>query len=300
VLHTVRWSSVWKSVVVLGAALAIPSAALAQMPQQAAPKKTPSTAKFDPHDLSGVWNAGRVPLPHAEDYRLPRADNPGGGGGVNYVPKEIAENNMTPWARQYWLSQDGGKGQGGLADPLFNCDPVGFPRVLVFIHPWEIVQEPGKTWMIYEANHMWRVIYTDGRPVPKTEDLPFGPTWMGYSVGHWNGNDFVVDTIGMNDKTWLDQVGHVHSEDLHLTEDYKRTDHDTLEMSLTFDDPKAYTKSWTYGPRTWALQEGPQWEIQESFCTLAEQQVFKDTEIKIINDQKTGKGAKTADAPAEQ
>src|ERR1017187_1485594 len=117
VRHTRRWSSVLKSIVVLGMTLAIPSGLLAQMP--AAKAAPASTKAFDPHDLSGVWNAGRVPLPHADDYRLPRADNPGGGGGVNYVPRDIAENNMTPWARQKWMSQDGGKGQGGIADPLF-------------------------------------------------------------------------------------------------------------------------------------------------------------------------------------
>jgi hypothetical protein len=286
---------------VLGAALALPSMLAAQATQpQAKPAtaKPANTAKFDPRDISGVWDLSRTPMPHADDFRLPRADNPGGGGGMNVVPKEIAENNMTPWARQYWMSQDGGKGQGGLADPLFNCDPVGFPRVLSFIHPFEIVQAPGKTWMIYEANHMWRVIYTDGRQVPKFEDLPFGATWMGYSVGHWQSDDFIVDTIGMNDKTWLDQVGHVHSDQMHLTEDYKRVSHDNLQMSMTFNDPKAYTKSWTFGPRTYDIKEGPQWEIQESFCVLSEQQVFKQSEIQTLNDQKNGKGATANDAPA--
>jgi hypothetical protein len=121
---------------------------------------------------------------------------------------------------------------------------------------------------------MWRYIFTDGRPIPKKEDLPYGPTWMGISVGHWEGNTFVVDVVGMNDSTWIDQAGHPHSEDLHLTERYTRPDHDTLSMTWTFDDPKAYTKIWTYGPKRYILKTGTDWEIQESFCTLGDEQDF--------------------------
>ena len=101
-----------------------------------------------------------------------------------------------------------------------------------------------------------REIWTDGSEHPK--DL--APTWMGHSTGKWDGDTLVVDTIGLNDKTWLDEAGHVHSDAMHIVERWRRVGHDTIQINFTFDDPKAYTKPWT-GEKSIKLH--PKWQVAE-------------------------------------
>ena len=113
--------------------------------------------------------------------------------------------------------------------------------------------------MFFEFNHFVRQIYTDGRK--HFTDL--GPTWMGDSIGAWQGDTLVVDTIGFNDKTWIDRMGHPHSEDLHVVERIRRVSQDTLQIDLTINDPKAYTKPW--GGRL-NFQLRPGWNITELVC----------------------------------
>ena len=123
----------------------------------------------------------------------------------------------------------------------------------------EIMQAPGRVVVVFEYDHFVRYINTDGRQHPA--DL--SATWMGNAIGHWDGDTLVVDTIGFNDKTWLDRVGHPHSDALHLIERFRRTDHDTLVDDITIDDSKAYTKPWT-AQRVFKLK--PKWEIMEFVC----------------------------------
>ena len=187
---------------------------------------------------------------------------------------------MTPWAQALCNSEDGCKGNVGTADPYRQCEPLGPTRWVNFIHPFEILQVPGRVMMFYEIAHEWRTIYTDGRALPKPEDLVYGPSYYGYSVGHWEGNDLVVETIGLNERTWLDDLGHPYST-THLTERYHRADHDTLMVTFGFDDPKAYTKPFSWGPKPFDLKTGKQWEIGESDCLLSEQRGFDQ---KLTND----------------
>jgi hypothetical protein len=108
--------------------------------------------------------------------------------------------------------------------------------------PFQIFQMPDRVLFVFEgATHTWRAVYTDGRKHPADPN----PTYLGDSVGHWEGDTLVVDVVGFNDRTWLDQEGHPHSEQLHVTERYTRTDLDTLQYSVTIEDPIAYTKPWT-------------------------------------------------------
>ncbi len=264
--------------------LAVSPVLFAQTAAQKAPSAKPAPA-LDPHDLNGMWMRENGPLTcsivgeakceFCDTTHTCVTGTPGvAPGGINFLPTGV---HMTPWATQRWMSQDGGKGISGNADPYDRCDPPVMPNIVYgYIHPFMIVQTPGITWMIFEEAHSWRLIYTDGRPMPKAEDLPFGPTYMGFSIGHWDGNTFVIDTAGMNDKTWLDNRGHPHSEDLKIRDTYRRVDHDHMEVSFTMDDPKAYDRVWTYGPRLFDLKTGPQWEMQESYCTLDEQQKFNN------------------------
>ena len=139
------------------------------------------------------------------------------------------------------------------------CIPPGVPRVWTEPYPFEIIQLPGRILIVYEYQHLIRQIFTDGRDHP--QDLT--PTYMGNSVGKWQGNTLVVDTIGYNDKTWIDGSKHPHSDQLHTTERIERVGHDVLKIEVTIDDPKTYVKPWMV-QRIFDLKPG--WEISEQVC----------------------------------
>jgi hypothetical protein len=144
-------------------------------------------------------------------------------------------------------------------DPILSCAPPGVPRIMLLPFPWKIVQTRNEVIMIFEYDHFIRQIPTD-RP---THSRVFDMTWMGDSIGHWEGDTLVIDTVGLNDKTWLDQVGHPHSSSLHVVERLRRTDRSTLEDEITIDDPKYYAKPWT-GKLTYLLRPG--WNLSEYVC----------------------------------
>ncbi len=174
---------------------------------------------------------------------------------------------MTPWGEERFKAASAGVIDGQLdrrdeADPvLTQCAPAGLPRIFIIPpRPFEIIQIPGRVLMLFEWDHWVRQIWMDGREHPEDPD----PSWMGHAVGWWEGDTLVVDTVGFNDKTWLDQAAHPHSEQLHLVERWRRLDQEILEVQLMFDDPKTYTKPWA-GKRLFDLK--PNWEIQEEvFC----------------------------------
>ena len=123
----------------------------------------------------------------------------------------------------------------------------------------EIIQIPGRVIMLFERDHIVRQIYTDGRGHPK--DL--NPTYMGDSIGKWEGDTLVIDTIGFNDRTWVDQEGHPHTENLHVLEHLRRVNHNTLEYDFVIDDPEAYENFWT-GKKMFELKPG--WSLAEYVC----------------------------------
>jgi hypothetical protein len=154
--------------------------------------------------------------------------------------------------------------------PTLNCAPDGPPRILNLPNPFEIVQIPGRVFMFFEEQHIWRTIWADGRSLPKDPD----PSWLGYSVGKWDGDTFVIETIGFNDLQWVDPFGDPRSDKMHLTERYRRLDQDTLELQIIMDDPKAYTKVWTSPPKLHKLEKT--WEIAEWFCIVGEDKAYDD------------------------
>jgi hypothetical protein len=176
---------------------------------------------------------------------------------------------MTPWAEALFKANKpsfGPRAVGDSNDPTnpttgnsVGCFPPGVPRVYQHPFPMEIIQIPGRVLMIFEFDHYVRQIYTDGREHDK--NLP--GTWMGDSVGHWEGDTLVVDTVNFNDKTWLDRGGHPHSDALHLTERIHRVPPDLLQIDLTIDDPKAYTKTWSASQ---FFQLRPKWNLMEMIC----------------------------------
>lgn len=145
-------------------------------------------------------------------------------------------------------------------DPvLHGCYPPGVPRIYLQLLPLQIVQTRGETIMLFEYDSLRRQIFTDGR----AHDTDLGPTWMGDSVGHWDGGTLVVDTTNFNEKTWLDRMGHPHSDALHLIERFRRIDRDHMTDDVTVDDPKAYTRAWT-AHLDFVLK--PSWTLAERFC----------------------------------
>ena len=143
-----------------------------------------------------------------------------------------------PWAaalykhRQDTISKD---------DPQARCVLSGVPRENVVPYPFKIFNTKGEILVLYEALHSYRQIFMDGRKLPKDPN----PAWMGYSIGHWDGDTLVVESSGFEDNNWLDNNGHPGTESLHLTERLSRPDFGHINLAMTIDDPKAYTKPWT-------------------------------------------------------
>ena len=213
------------------------------------PAKTNSSASAtQAPDLSGVWQE-RAPA-SARSY-----------AGFAFTKEEPP---MTPWAEAKYHEAKPTFGPKAVAvedsnSPDYNCLPPGVPYIYFRPHPVEIVQGTGRVIMYFEYDHFVREIFMDGRKHP--DDLD--PSWMGHSIGHYEGDTLVIDTIGFNDKTWLDRIGHPHSDQLHLVERIRRVDHDTLQDDLTIDDPKAYTKTWN-AQLTFRLRAD--WDIGEFIC----------------------------------
>jgi hypothetical protein len=235
-------------------------ALLAQAPSQSGAVSAQIAAGTP--DLSGVW-AQRRPPATADQYWV-----------YAFSPDEPP---MTPWAEAQYKAAKPSFGPHSFPieetnDPVYHgCFPPGVPRIFLHPFPMEIVQAPGKVIMLFEYDQMRREIYTDGRP----HDTSVGPTWMGDSIGRWEGDTLVVETAGFNDKTWLDRIGHPHSGELHLVEHIRRIDRDTLLDDITIEDPKAYTKAWT-AHQYYQLKPG--WKILEQFCE--DNETFMDFEKK--------------------
>jgi hypothetical protein len=178
----------------------------------------------------------------------------------NILPNE--DPPFQPWAEALFKERDfenAHRDPDSGPDPTERCIPPGIPRTMMQPFPWEIVQARDRVIMIFEYQSLVRQIFMDGRGHPK--DLE--PTYMGHAIGKFEGDTLVIDTVGFNDKTWLDPMGLPHSDAMHVVEHIRRVDHDTLVDEYTIDDPKAYTKSWTT-QRTFKLK--PDWQIQEYVC----------------------------------
>jgi hypothetical protein len=144
-------------------------------------------------------------------------------------------------------------------DPDANCTLSGLPRIELGPRPFKILQSPDEVVILYQDYTTFRQVFTDGRPLPK--DLQ--PTWLGYSVGKWDGDTLVVETAGFNDITWLDNAGTPHSEALHVTERFHRRDKDRLDIQITIEDPKTFAKPFTV---TEHARLEPAGELTESIC----------------------------------
>jgi hypothetical protein len=155
---------------------------------------------------------------------------------------------MTPMGEERF-KQNKPEGKFSLSetnDPLSTCDPLGFPRnILNEVRGMMFVQLPDRMLVLYQYQRVWREMWMDGRELPKDIDTRDGTSsdYYGYSVAHWDGDyTFMVDTVGLDDRTWLDKGAHPHSDNMHVKERYTRVDQKTLQETVTIDDPATYTK----------------------------------------------------------
>ena len=174
-------------------------------------------------DLSGIWNAQTKYLRNlASDLK----------------PEDVP---FQPWAKTVY--DERAAGLHWKEEPDANCLPQGLPKILVAPAPWRIVQAPGYIVFVHEAFNLWWQVFMDGREFVASNDIT--PTWMGYSTGKWEGDTLVVDSRGFNGKVWLDQLGKPSTEALHVTMRFRRKDFGHMDIQITIDDPKAYTKPWS-------------------------------------------------------
>lgn len=232
------------STLVLGILLAFPTFS---------PAQSSDVPMKDGHpDLSGVWSMKRMPGQNYLGWTYTKEDPP-----------------MTPWAVERFnktkpsfgprMFEDSNDPVNPTTVNAAGCFPPGIPRIYLHPFPMEIIQQQGRVLQLFEFDHFIRQIWTDGRGHDEAE----GPTWMGDSIGKWDGDTLVVDSNNFNDHTWIDRAGHPHSDKLHVVERIRRLDKNTLQDEVTIEDPVAYTHPWG-GTMTFALH--PDWHIMEMIC----------------------------------
>jgi hypothetical protein len=228
----------------------VPAAAIPRTadgkPNLSAP--APRTADGKP-DLSGIWTTPT--------------------GYIRNLAKDLKDEvPFQPWAKTVY--DERAAGLHWKEEPDANCLPQGTPKILVAPAPWRIVQTPGYIVFVHEAFNLWRQVFTDGRELAVNGDTT--PTWFGYSVGKWDGDTLVVDSRGFNGKVWLDQLGKPSTEALHVTEKFHRKDFGHMDIQITIDDPKAYTKAWTVNVGATLSLNG---ELMEFICLENEKDTSK-------------------------
>jgi hypothetical protein len=214
------------------------------------------------HDISGTWEPANGP-----------SDGIQGTGSKSMPADGKHDPPYTPLGRQLLSRTNPGNGNrevspADIDDPVFFCNPQGMPREDLYeLRETQILQTPSKIVLLYEFAKIWRVIWTDGREFPKDPE----PRWFGYSVGKWvDDTTLVVQTMGTDERTWVDKAGRPHSGDLRIEERFHRVNHDRLELTVTIEDPKMYTKPWV------AMDKFPfkllpdDFDVREMICSPAE------------------------------
>jgi hypothetical protein len=210
-------------------------------------------------DLSGIWRAAELlPECSAEDC-IPQANLP--ADAVN-IGRTLANGlPYQPWAAALVAERTA---NGAKDDPHAHCLPPNFPRGFSFPQYFKILTTPDVLVILHEFNASYRQIFTDGRPLPVDPN----PTWQGYSTGRWEGDTLVVDSIGFRDDLWLDLSGSPMTSAARVTERFRRVSYGKLEVDVTVDDPKAYTRPWTVTLKQEIVLDT---DLIEEFCLENEQ-----------------------------
>jgi hypothetical protein len=230
-----------------------PSPGIPRLPDGKPNLSAPAPRKPDGKpDLSGIWQGDMQNLRYVGDL------------AADFKPGEFP---IQPWADA--LNKERRTGSHASEKPDAHCLPVSIPILDAApgdSFPIKIIQEPELVVILHEFFGLFRQVFLDGRALPEDPN----PTWMGYSIGHWDGDTLVVDTTGFNGKTWLDGGGHPSTDALHTTERFRRHDFGHLDIQLTIDDPKAFTKPWTVNLKRHLL---PDTELLEFVCNENEKDV---------------------------
>lgn len=238
--------------VTLSIALALSSAFVVgqggQPPRQQKRSPAATTAKLDAHDLSGIWEihghrsiGADVPPMTPEGKARFDANKPTRGRFLG----EPLNGDHPGFVRAQRFPADGN-------DPSHTCNPDGFPRLLLDPEPVEFIQLKDRMLQMFQWGHTHREIWIDGRELPSGENLEnLGPAWFGHSVGEWRGDTLVVNTVGLDDRAWIDIFGFPKSFYARIEERYRRIDADTIELRMTMYDPKFYTTPWESDVKTW-------------------------------------------------
>jgi hypothetical protein len=213
------------------------------------------------HDISGVWDPGEVGIQIFGAAAMPADAKP--EHVLPYTPAGLEALNRN--------KPNGGNGGAVLAennDPVFICDPQGLPREDLYeLRTTQIYQTPEKIVMLYTFGRAWRVIWLDGRELPKDPE----PRWYGYSVGKWvDDTTLLVESNGLDERTWIDRAGRPHSSALRVEERFHRVDHDHLELSVTINDPQFYTKPWVALDKMRFEIQPDDFDVREFICAPSE------------------------------
>lgn len=274
-------------IVGLMAVLTLYSSAFAQTARQSPIVGDQKPAPAPRHDISGTWTP---------------ANGPGGAiqaGGVAAMPNDGKPEHQlpyTPYGLETYRSHKALEGKDAVAPAFFNdprdkCEPLGFPRMNHYnLRMTQILQDEFKVALMYEYDRRYRVVWTDGRDMPKLVDggVQLGQGWgpdsghvreqrfYGYSVGKWvDDTTLVVETVGTmpEDRVWLDSTGRPISDQIHVTETFHRVDHDHLEWTEMINDPKIYTKPWVTMNLLMVLADRHT-DVMEMYCSPVEMEKY--------------------------
>jgi hypothetical protein len=234
----------------------------AEGPRHELPPLDPK-APFDARDFSGAW---------VTDHR--------GTNNFRSMTDEPGTPPRTPWAQEVYLSRKTARPHKGKAsvepafgnDPIMACNPKGLLRLLMYTDPAEFIHTASgdRILMTFQSQGSTRNIWMDGRALPHDPE----PRWNGYSVGRWEGDTLVIDSIGFDDRAWLDQYGNVYSANMRFEERWRRVGRDTLEAVYKIDDPTSYTRPWVSTTKIWKRQAH---ELREVFCAPMDESFFNET-----------------------
>ena len=266
-------SSLLRSLIALIALLACASVATAQR------EKLPSKET--------LYNGNRLKPDPTTGGPAPVRDVSGSWAG-NLTPDRGAIPPMTPLGEKLFSlnKPETAVGTGYSNDPMNTCDPLGFPRNTVFeTRGIAFATMPDRIAVLHQYQRIWRYVWMDGRELPTKFDTKDGvpSRYFGYSVGRWEGNNtLVINTVGPNDQTWLDKAGHPHSVEARIEERYVRVDHNHMNMVVTVDDPKIYTKPFVLSRNEYRWI--PDQEAEEQLCVPSEMINY----MKLISDPAFG------------
>ena len=259
------------AMVALVAVLVFTSVAVAQAAQsQSQANQARSPWKYYPRDTA-VGDGGPAP-------KRDLSGTWAGPGSTDAIPagKPAEKPSLTPLAQQTMKDRKpiGRYGPAGTNDPTARyCDPLGFPQNFIYQNrAMSVATMPDRVVFLLQFGGFWREVWTDGRPLPTNfgnDKDSLDPTYLGYSVGQWEDDyNFVIDTTGLDERTWTMRDGTPHSVDAHVRERWTRVDHNTMKVSMTIDDPKMYTKPFSLG--TYNFRWVPNQKINEWLCVPSE------------------------------